>query len=607
MHSWSLKRGAYLTDERNVRFTLWAPKAEDVEVLFVKDNQNILSKVNMKQPLPGYFEYETPYPLPSLDYFYRLNHKHTYPDPVSRFQPFGVHGPSRFMHSSFAWQDQEWRGIPLKDYLIYELHVGTFTPEGAFEAIIAKLPYLCELGITAIELMPVVEFPGTRNWGYDGVCLYAPHHHYGGPQGLKKLINACHLRGLAVILDVVYNHLGPEGNYLDNFGDYFTDLYKTPWGSAINYDGPRSDEVRRYFIDNALYWLTDYHIDALRLDAVHAIYDSSTQHFLKSLSSAFHLQADYLQKKAFIIAESDLNDIRVIDSDSHDGYNLDAQWSDDFHHAQQALITKSQWQYFKDFGSMADVAKAIKDTFIYDGRYSLYREKNFGSSSIHIPGDRFIICIQNHDQIGNASQGKRLGDIYTIDQYKLASMLLLISPNLPLLFMGQEWNAKTPFLFFTDFEDKKLGDLVRDGYQKEFNLEQSEIFNPQNNQRFIDSKISWEELKQQEHQEILNYYKKLIQIRKSSSCLSNNDKNLTQVFFDENKRWLIVSRKDLLGAQMIFAGNFSNEMQIIPLSDSTQRKELILSSNAEENSQEHEDEAGVFLLPWSGKLYRVKL
>lgn len=606
MHSWSLKRGAYLTKENKVRFSLWAPKAEDVEVVFVNEDHHILVSHIMNQTSIGYFEYETPYPLPSLDYFYRINHKNTYPDPVSRLQPFGVHGPSRFIDSSFAWQDKNWKGIPLKDYVIYELHVGTFTPEGSFEAIIDKLPYLCELGITAIELMPVVEFPGNRNWGYDGVCLYAPHHHYGGPQGLKKLINACHQRGIAVILDVIYNHLGPEGNYLANFGNYFTDIYKTPWGSAINYDGAYSDEVRRYFIDNALYWLTDYHIDALRLDAVHAIYDSSAQHFLKFLSSAFHLQADALQKKAFIIAESDLNDVRILDSQSDYGYNLDAQWSDDFHHAQRALMTESQWQYFRDFGSMADLAKAIKETFVYDGRYSIYRKKNFGSSSKNIAGDRFIICIQNHDQIGNASQGKRLGEIYTQEQYKLASLLLFVCPNVPLIFMGQEWNTKTPFLFFTDFEDKKLGDLVRDGYQKEFNLEKSEVFNPQNIQRFMDSKISWKELKQQEHQDFLQYYKKLIQIRKSYPCLSNNDKDLTQVFFDEKKRWLTIIREDLHGTQMIFLGNFSNENQIIPFPEPSYPSKLILSS-AEESSFESENETNLFFSPWSAKLYLVKL
>lgn len=564
MDKWYLNFGANYLDNDTIQFKAWAPKASELSVITEGKEK---AQYPMQMLGDGIFEVTLSTPLPSDDYFFRINgDKKMYPDPVSRWQPSGVHGPSRIYNpNTFQWNDHHWKGIPLKDYIIYELHIGTFTPEGTFEAIIEKLPYFKELGITAIELMPVIEFPGERNWGYDGVSLYAPHHRYGSPTALKKLIDACHNNDLAVIIDVVYNHLGPEGNYLSQFGHYFTDRYKTPWGEAINFDGPESDLVRQYFVDNALYWLTEYHVDALRLDAIHAIFDFSAYHILEQMNKAFHQQASILERQAYIIAESDLNDVRIVKPLEKGGYALDAQWSDDFHHAQHSYLTKSQWQYFADFGELAHLAKAITQGFVYDGIKSKYRKKTFGSSSQNLPGEQFVICIQNHDQVGNAGQGKRLGNFVNAKQYKMASMLLFCAPNLPLIFMGQEWNATTPFLFFTSYEDKRLGELVQDGYQKEFNLEHSETFNPQNIQRFLDSKLQWAELDQSAHREMFNFYQKLIELRKQRPCLSNCRKDLTQVCFSEEEQWLILAREDPAGSKMIFIANFSEESCTLPI------------------------------------------
>lgn len=546
-----------------LHFRIWAPKANSLSIIILNEGKE--NSYPMTPLENGFYEIALP-SQENVDYFYWIDEEKKRPDPNSRSQPYGVHGPSRsFNPHSFEWSDSSWKGIPLGCYIVYELHVGTFTPEGTFEAIIRKLPFLKELGITAIELMPVIEFPGERNWGYDGTYPYAPHHAYGGPTGLQKLIDACHAAKLAVILDVVYNHLGPEGNYLGEFGFYFTDRYKTPWGKAVNFDGAYCDPVRKYFIDNALFWLNEYHVDALRLDAIHAIEDFSPQHLLEELRAAFHAQAQMLGKHAYIIAESDLNDIRILNPKEKGGYALDAQWSDDFHHSAHALLTGSKEHYFGDFGTVSDLAKALTNGFVYDGRWSEYRKKKFGSSSTSMPGQKFVACIQNHDQIGNAAQGNRLGSIINLEQYRLASALLMCTPYLPLLFMGQEWNAPSPFLFFTSYEDREVAHNVREGYKKEFRLDPHDHRNldPQSTERFLQSKIPWEQLSEPEHQEMLHFYQRLIQLRKKNPCLSNNRKDLSFTISNDEEKWLILIRNDNSYSQAIFIANFLANVQTI--------------------------------------------
>ena len=490
------------------------------------------------------------------------------PDPLSRSQPQGVHGPSQIVDpDSFSWSDHDWKGIPLRDYIFYELHTGTFTPDGTFEGIISRIRSLKELGITAIELMPVAEFPGSRNWGYDGVNLYAPHSAYGGPCGLKKLVNACHCEGLAVVLDVVYNHIGPEGNYLAEFGPYFTGHYRTPWGQAINFDGPGSDGVRRFFIENALYWLTEYHIDALRLDAIHGMFDFSAVHILAELAERFHQQAERLGRQAWVIAESDLNDVRVIRPRSVGGYALDAQWHDEFHHAVASYMTGAQRGYLGGFGRFQDIQKAIQEGFVYDGRYSDYRGRHFGSSSKEDSGDRFVAFIQNHDQVANTWQGHRLSELLSIEQCKLAVALLLCSPCLPLLFMGEEFADTSPFLYFTSHADPVLARAVTDGRRMEYQdfAHPGEFPDPQSPETFRKSKINWALAGEPRHAAVLRLYRHLIALRKRWPCLANGRKDLARVDIDEEAQWLTLDRRDPDGSRAVLLCNFGKLNRRLPL------------------------------------------
>jgi maltooligosyltrehalose trehalohydrolase len=570
--------GAHRHENGTIKFCVWAPKAESLPVIILNKEQEF--QYPMQSLEKGFYEVSIPNVPQSIDYVFCINNNKRRPDPASHWQPKGVHGPSRIVDvQEFKWTDFHWKGIPLGDYLIYELHIGTFTSEGTFTAVIDKLPHLKKLGITAIELMPIMEFPGDRNWGYDLAYPYAPHHSYGGPNGLKTLVNSCHDQGFAVILDVVYNHLGPEGNYLGDFGYYFTDRYKSPWGQAINYDGHYSDFVRQYFIENALYYLTDFHIDALRLDAVHAIFDFSAYPFLEELRDRFHKQADNLGRLAYVFAESDLNDVRLIKPNEQGGYNIDAQWSDDFHHALYALQTKSQWDYFLDYGSYSDLAKAITKGFVYEGQWSEFRMRSFGSSSNDRPGSQFIICIQNHDQIGNAGQGKRLNAFISEEEYRIASMLLLCSPNIPLLFMGQEWNAKTPFLFFTNYEDRVLAKNVKEGYQREFHLDNCEAFDPQNAKRFEQSKLQWKDLEENSQANMLAYYQELIHLRKEVKCLSNNNKELTSVICNDPDEWMIIERNDPSSSAALIVVNFSKTQRLVKVNFGAGQWTLRLLSN----------------------------
>lgn len=471
--------------------------------------------VPMQKRGDGYFEALVKEAGPGTRYLYALDGELERPDPASAYQPEGVHGPSAVVdHRAFAWEDSGWKGPSLDEYIIYELHVGTFTSEGTFEAAAARLPYLEELGVTAVEIMPVAQFPGGRNWGYDGVYPFAVQNAYGGPEGLKALANACHGRGLAVIMDVVYNHLGPEGNYLRDFGPYFTDRYRTPWGQAVNFDGPYSDEVRNFFIHNALRWFEDYHVDALRIDAVHGIFDFSARHILDELSEAVH--ARFSGRNAYVIAESDLNDVRLINPPELGGYGLDAQWNDDYHHALHALLTGEDKGYYGDFGEVWQMAKAVGEGFVYSGQYSGFRKRRHGNSSAGRPPGQLVVFSQNHDQVGNRMLGDRLAASLGLEKLKLAAGLVLLSPCVPLLFMGEEYGETAPFQYFVSHSDRDLVEAVRSGRKREFRdfRWQGETPDPQDEETFLRSKIDIGLSGDGDHMVLLDYYRELISLRK---------------------------------------------------------------------------------------------
>lgn len=584
--AWQLRFGASILEGGKVQFRVWAPNLASLAVRILGDQPRTIPMTATGSPDPesgGEFVAIVSDVSEGTDYFYVLDggkdSERQRPDPVSRCQPQGVHGPSRIVDpNSFRWCDQEWTGIQLKDFVIYELHVGTFTAEGTFEGAIARLPYLRDLGITAVEIMPVAEFPGNRNWGYDGASLYPPQYSYGGPTGLKKLIDACHGHGLAVVMDVVYNHLGPEGNYLPEFAPCFTDAYQTPWGKAINFDGPESDGIRRWVIENALYWLTEYHVDALRLDAIHGIYDFGARHLLEELSEAFQNQARLLHHQAWIIAESDLDDVRIINPRSAGGYAIDAQWHDDFHHALYSLLTGEKEGFLMDFGALADLAKSIREGYVFDGRYTRYRRRHYGSSSKDRPGEQFVGFIQNHDQIANTSRGKRLSTLVSQPQQKLAAVLTLCSPFLPLLFMGEEYGETAPFFFFTSFEDSNLATAVREGRKKELgaHYSENEFADPQAQETFEGCKLDWSRQQTSPHRDILRLYRDLMSLRKQHPSLGNCRKDLTEIQFDEQSKFLVMKRTDPSGSAAIIACNFSQQPQIIPFPADSQTWRRIL-------------------------------
>ena len=453
-------------------------------------------ETRMTPQADGHFACERPAVEEGLRYAYRLTDGHEYPDPASRWQPDGVHCPSAvFFPNAFGWSDQMWSGIELKDLVIYELHVGTFTAEGTFAAVIPRLPSLRALGVTALELMPVAQFPGDRNWGYDGVFPYAVQDSYGGPRGLQQLTNAAHAAGLAVILDVVYNHLGHEGNYLTKFAPYFTDRYRTPWGSAVNYDGPDSDDVRQYVLDNARHWIRDFHLDGLRLDAVHAIYDMGARHILAEIQEAVEREGAATGRIVHVIAESNQNDTRLINSVRRSGFGLSAVWSDDFHHSLHALLTGERAGYYQDFGPPEHLAKALESVFVYDGCYSQLRRRRHGSPVGDLDRSRFVVGIQNHDQVGNRPGGERLGTLVPPAAQRLACSLLLLSPCTPLLFMGEEYGETRPFPFFCAFADPQLIEAVRRGRGEEFAafaFQRSEqVPDPQAFETYAAAKLDW--------------------------------------------------------------------------------------------------------------------
>jgi maltooligosyltrehalose trehalohydrolase len=513
------------------------------------------------------------------DYAFALDGGPPRPDPRSPWQPAGIHGPSRLVdHAGFEWSDATWRGTSLAGAILYELHVGTFTPAGTFDAVIDRLPELVGLGVTAIELMPVAEFPGERGWGYDGVDLFAPHHAYGGPDGLKRLVDACHAHGLGVVLDVVYNHLGPAGNYLREFGPYFTDRHATPWGEAVNLDGPDSDPVRAFVVDNASMWLRDYHVDGLRLDAVHAIVDTSAVHLLEALSERVDALEAQLGRSLFLIAESDLNDPRIVCPREVGGYGMDAQWSDDFHHALHAVLTGERGGYYADFGALADVAAALTRVFVNDGRYSGFRRRRFGRPVRGLPGWRFLGYLQNHDQIGNRAAGERMSMLVSPGRCAIGAALVLTSPFVPLLFQGEEWGARTPFLYFTDHHDPQLARAVSDGRRREFahfGWQPEDVPDPQARDTFVRSRLDWSERARAPHADLLAWYRALIRLRRAHPALADGRIDAVGVRFDESVPWLVVER-----GPITVACNLGREAALVPLRDHRPATVLLASQPA---------------------------
>jgi maltooligosyltrehalose trehalohydrolase len=524
------------------RFLLWAPNAGRVEVHIVAPMERLVP-LAMKEC--GYYEAVVQDVAPGSRYFYRLDGVKERPDPASRLQPAGVHGPSQVVDLiSFQWQDREWPGSPLEEYVICELHVGTYSSQGTFDAIIPYLDQLTELGVTALEIMPVAQFPGERNWGYDGAFPFAVQNSYGGPAGLQRLVNACHQRGLAIILDVVYNHLGPEGNYLADFGPYFTDHYRTPWGPSLNFDGPYSDQVRRFFVENALYWVTDLHVDALRLDAIHGIVDLSAQPFLAELTHAVHEEAKRVGRRIYLIAESNLNDARVIQPLEAAGYGFDAQWNDDFHHALHVLLTGEKTGYYRDFGELDHLAKAFREGFVYSGAYSAYRKRRHGNSSRDIPASRFVVFAQNHDQVGNRMRGDRLSCLVRFEALKLAAGTVILSPFVPLLFMGEEYGETAPFQYFTSHSDPSLVEAVRRGRQEEFAAFEwpGDAPDPQAESSFLDCKLDLALRGREPHKTLWEFHQELIKLRQHRSALRQLSKQHTEVRALSPKRMLAVRR-----------------------------------------------------------------
>jgi len=524
-------------------FQVWAPLPERVELQVGK------TRHAMRQGSDGWWRADIEAAGAGVDYGYVVDGDGPFPDPRSAWQPSGVHGLSRAVdHSAFRWTDDGFRAAPLSSAVIYELHIGTFTPEGTFDAAIGKLGHLVELGVTHVEVMPVNAFPGEHGWGYDGVTLFAVQHSYGGPEGLKRLVNACHERGLAVLLDVVYNHLGPTGNYLGKFAPFFTARHQTPWGPAVNFDGPGSDEVRRFFCDNALMWMRDYHFDGLRLDAVHAIVDTTARPFLEQLGEEVKQLSAQLARPLVLIAESDLNDPRLVWPKQRGGFELDAQWSDDLHHALHTVLTGEHSGYYEDFDGLADLAKALRQAYVYDGCYSRHRQRSHGRTAMGLSGHCFLAYAQNHDQIGNRAKGDRLNHLTSVDRLKIAAALVFTSPFVPMIFQGEEWAASSPFQYFTSHPEPELANAVREGRRREFaafGWKAEEVPDPQALETFQRSKLKWDEIKFGVHAELLGWYQRLIQLRRAEPVLTDGVRENVAVRFDEAEQWLVVERGPL--------------------------------------------------------------
>ena len=559
-------------------FLVWAPRAKKVDLQLVAPSKQVVAMERLPR---GYF-YAVAQAGPGARYHYRLDSEKERPDPASRLQSEGVHAPSEVVDTRFEWSDAGWPGIPLATYVFYELHVAAFTPEGTLDAIIPRLAELKDLGITAIEIMPVQEYPGDRNWGYDGTYPYSVHHSFGGPSALKRVVDACHQQGLAVVLDVVYNHLGPEGNYFADFAPYFTDAYQTPWGDALNFDGSGSDEVRRYFLANALQWVEEFHIDALRLDAVHAIVDPSARPFLHQLAEVVHEKALQLNREIHLIAESDRNDANVIRPADEGGWDMDASWNDDFHHALHVALTGEKNGYFVDFRGIEDLARSLREGYVFSGQYSEHRQRRHGNSSKGIPGERFVVCAQNHDQVGNRMMGNRLADMQNFERLKLGAAAVLLSPFLPLLFMGEEYGEMAPFPYFVSHSDRELIEAVRMGRGnefKEFKWEGS-LPDPESEATFASSKLNWDLQKQDWHRLLRQFYRELLRMRREIPPLASLDLETVDATVLPNERTLTL-RRGSKGARVIAVFQFGERAENVSIEIPAGRWQKVLDSATE--------------------------
>lgn len=529
-------------------FKVWAPRAEKVSVHLSNQDGNQQHEMTGPDDV-GCWHTHIESAQPGDDYGFILDDdQQPLPDPRSQWQPNGVHGLSRiYDQKAFHWQDQFWQGPPLTGAVIYEMHMGTFTREGTFDSAITKLHELQKLGVTHLEILPVAAFAGDRGWGYDGVALFAVTENYGGPEALKRFVDACHDYGLAVLLDVVYNHFGPVGNYTGKYGPYVTNRHVTPWGDAMNFEEAGSDQVRRFFCDNALMWMRDFHFDGLRLDAVHEFMDRSAIHFMEQLSAEVDVASATLGRRLVLIAESDLNDPRIVTPREAGGYGIDAQWSDDFHHALFTIlhIEEGGTGYYDDFGSLDKLVKSLTDIFVYDGVYSKYRKRRHGRPVAGLSAHHFIGFIQNHDQIGNRATGDRLEHIIGLEKAKVAAGLVLTSPFTPMIFQGEEFAASTPFQYFADHDDVEMAKLVSAGRKKEFaafGWDESLIPDPEKPETFLHSKLNWDEVHEGVHGEMLEWFTKLIHIRRASNSLNDGDTKHTRVHYDPDKVWLAIDR-----------------------------------------------------------------
>ncbi len=543
-----MRLGSNRTENGSIRFRVWAPFAQHVELIL-----NHSQKLSMQSEAKGYWMIEVQGLPDEVCYGYAIDGKDPLPDPVSRYQPDGVHDLSAFVDPTlFKWTDTEWQPQPLEEWIIYELHVGTFTSGGTFDAVCEKLDHLVALGVNVVELMPLAQTPGNYSWGYSGVLLYAVQQKYGGAEGLRRFVNEAHARGIAVILDVVYNHLGPEGNYLHAYGPYFSDKYQTPWGSAINLDGAYSDEVRFYFVENMLYWLREYHLDGFRMDAIHELHDESAYPFLAELSDSVRDFEKLNGKQVMLIAESAANDPREISSTSSNGLGIDAVWADDFHHAVYTLLTGDNQSYYGDYGKIAQLAKVFEDGFVYTGQYSNHLKCRWGRLPVNQKAFQFVVCVQNHDRVGNRMKGERFTEYLSLDQVKLAVFTALLSPFVPMLFMGEETADPSPFLFFTSFSDPKLQEAVREGRKKEFSAFQwkGEPPDPLSPQTFKKSILQWDWQSDPQRKSMFEFYTALIQLRKDYDVIryggkkkesSDTDRGL-ETCVPEGEKVLLVRR-----------------------------------------------------------------
>ncbi|HEX2164537.1 MAG TPA: malto-oligosyltrehalose trehalohydrolase [Thermoanaerobaculia bacterium] len=615
--------GALWAPGEGTRFRVWAPRAARVEVRLVAPEARVVELAAEEGEGPereGYFSRTVAGAGPGTLYLYRLHRADgevvERPDPASRFQPRGVHGPSAVVaRPEAARPGGGWRGRALDELVLYELHVGTFSEAGTFDGAIGHLDDLVDLGVTAVEVMPVAQFPGSRNWGYDGVLPFAVQDGYGGPEGLGRLVDAAHARGLAVVLDVVYNHLGPEGNVLGDFGPYFTDRYRTPWGDAINYDGGDSEPVRRLFVESAVRWVRELGVDGLRCDAVHAIVDESERPFLAELAAAVHAEGEALGRPVHLFAESADNTLRFLRPPEEGGAGFDAQWSDDFHHSLHALLTGERDGYYRDFGRLEQLARCYRDGWAYSGDWSPYRRRRHGVPARGIAAGRFVVCAQNHDQTGNRAHGDRLAALVDLERLKLAAGALLLSPGLPLLFMGEEWGEERPFLYFVSHGDAELVEAVRRGRAEEFAAfgQRDDVPDPQAEETFARSRLDRAAAARPEKAALRRLYRELLRLRREVPALARRTSEGLVAEADEETGVLRVSRGDGGAAERAFVAlNFSGERRTTKLSAGRWRRRLDSAAarwagpRAEEEAAEDatsDEGAAVELAPWSFQLF----